>query len=691
MLLKYTRIATISGALLSIGTAFPAAAQTSAGSQITLPIEVFGPKNGMNKVQFIVPPSNDSSPVTSLNMRMHGLEYTGQASVEVNSGPVIPINNNTVTITGPGYSGKFGGIGGPVTLFDLSIPLSAKDAPTTGSNTITFFFNGTNGNNSGYRVLSLNFLRADGTSVLRGSEFREVDPSTWLPPLNDAADIAAGKKLYTSGTIYPALSTTPMLAHCADCHSSDGRDLSYFNYSNNSIINRSEFHGLSQKQGEQIASYIRSLPYASEYGRPWNPPFQPGPGLDARGPSQWSAGAGIDAVLPDDIAMKPYLFPNGMNISVHDRMNVRDIPITYPLLDWNHWLPTTAPQDIWANATSTQLGNMFPNSPLAGTEGAFEQSHIYIAYQLLRKNLEQMSGNQSDLMSFLSSSFRKELNNMMNNDFALPKGSSQQVYTFALWRSVKLWEIQEGFGLDTLAPQVSLMRGGKPGNVQSVEWFGGVPFSNSPFRLHVENKTNTAITGNILGDGYLASAWYNVQLIVNPGDGISPGFNIIDWGYMPGPFMWMGFRGSFPTEMLITEMTMKSMQLHDAPTLYTGVSGQKFNNWHPWWAGGPGTLLYYFPRLVQEPGLSDVVNAVTNAWIAKNAEFTPAEWNEDDISKKGGIEGAVNLIQNNTKEGSGVYVNNFSLQTAADWAQTVWQQIDWQKMAKANATASLSP
>src|SRR5207249_8229093 len=44
---------------------------------------------------------------------------------------------------------------------------------------------------------------------------------------------------------------------------------------------RSMFHGLSEQQGELVASYIRSLPVPNP-GRPWNPPYQPGPGLIRR-------------------------------------------------------------------------------------------------------------------------------------------------------------------------------------------------------------------------------------------------------------------------------------------------------------------------------------------------------------------------------------------------------------------------
>ncbi|CCW36550.1 hypothetical protein CTKA_01327 [Chthonomonas calidirosea] len=292
---------------------------------ITLPIEVFGAVSGGASVRFVPPVSSDNSPITTLVMRVHGLEYPGQASVRVNSGTWIPLDNQHVTILGPGIAGDFGGIGGsPISTFDLSIPLPADDVPKVGAaNLISFRFNMTNGINSGWRVLSFNFRRADGTNVLPASMFTQDDPSTWQPPLNDPADIAAGQALWQSATLkLNSLPNAPTIkAHCGDCHATDGRDLKYFNYSNYSIIVRCMFHGLSYQQGQQVASYIRSLPasYASKYARPWNPPYQPGPGLDSHGPNEWAAGAGIDAVLPNDAAMLPYLFPNGIKPASHLR------------------------------------------------------------------------------------------------------------------------------------------------------------------------------------------------------------------------------------------------------------------------------------------------------------------------------------------------------------------------------------
>ena len=107
--------------------------------------------------------------------------------------------------------------------------------------------------------------------------------------------------------------SSPLIrAHCADCHAHDGRDLKYFNFSNASIIARSRFHGLSELEGQQIASYIRTLPVPSP-GRPWNPPYQPGPGLDAQPVADWAAGAGLGWALDDDSQTLPFVFGAGMD------------------------------------------------------------------------------------------------------------------------------------------------------------------------------------------------------------------------------------------------------------------------------------------------------------------------------------------------------------------------------------------
>ena len=187
----------------------------------------------------------------------------------------------------------YGGIGGAFATLVLTLPLPSGTV-VAGENTVRFRFDRTDGLASGYRVLDWNFLTAEGSEVLSPTCFVEDAPETWTPPRPDAASIHAGQELWhTASLVASSLPNSPRIeAHCSDCHAHDGRDLKYFNFSNGSIVARSRFHGLTTLQGEQIASFIRSLPFPNP-GRPWNPPYQPGPGLDKQPISNWAAGAGL--------------------------------------------------------------------------------------------------------------------------------------------------------------------------------------------------------------------------------------------------------------------------------------------------------------------------------------------------------------------------------------------------------------
>ena len=245
---------------------------------------------------------------------------------------------------------------------------SESQAALEGANTIRFRFNYSNGIVSGFRVLALDLLAGDSTSV-EPDLFIQDDRDTWAPPLRDSGAERAGA-VGERATVTRRLQGLSMIArHCSDCHARDGRDLKYFCFSNASIIVRSRFHGLSDLQGEQIASYIRSLPVPSP-GRPWNPLPQPRSrigcstsrqlgsrsraGLDPRQRQQHPSlplGANVDRATPspqvaigkdlDWTALVPQITrepfrPDG-------NFNVREIPISLQLPDWNHWLPQLHP------------------------------------------------------------------------------------------------------------------------------------------------------------------------------------------------------------------------------------------------------------------------------------------------------------------------------------------------------------
>ena len=336
---------------------------------ILLPIEVLG-NDGTTVSRAVTLQTTSAESVRSLWLQIHGLRYADQGSVQVNNSTWIPLNNNTVSVAEPGKT--FGGIGGGFATLVVTIPLPGGTV-LGGENTIRFRFNRSDGVVSSYRVLAWNFLTAEGKKILPPESFVEDAPESWTPPLPDAASIQTGRELWhTAQLAANNFPNSPRIqARCADCHAQDGRDLKYFNYSNASIVSRARFHGLSELQSEQIASYIRSLPLPNP-GRPWNPPYQPGPGVDAQPVSSWAAGAGLAWVLDHDTDSLPYLAhqnadaanPSVRALNAHElaaeitpaifrpdgNLNARQIPIALQLPDWNQWLPRVHPKDAWGPA-----------------------------------------------------------------------------------------------------------------------------------------------------------------------------------------------------------------------------------------------------------------------------------------------------------------------------------------------------
>ena len=245
-----------------------------------MPLEVMSYASGKIVTATLSVPSGASAKV--LTMKVNNLSYDAKGSVQINNGAWTDLTNASVTVLG--NAKLYGGIGGGYNTISLNVPISGA---VNGSNVINFRFNTTDGVSSGYRVLSFNLQDVSGQNLIASSNFTQDDPTQWTPPLPGASDISAGQALWQSATLIdsPINAGQQLKAHCMDCHTASGSDLFKFNYSNNSIVVRSEYHGLTQNQGVQIASYIRSL--ASRYPtpgvncRPWNPPYQPGPGLDS--------------------------------------------------------------------------------------------------------------------------------------------------------------------------------------------------------------------------------------------------------------------------------------------------------------------------------------------------------------------------------------------------------------------------
>ena len=389
-------------------------------------------------------PSGTSLTGLQLYLQIHGLKYETEASVKVNGGAWLPINTSTVTLQG--YAAGVGGIGGGFATLKLTMNLPAGSI-TTGQNTLTFQFNATDGITSGFRVLNFNIQTTGGTQLLPSTLFAYDNPSNWQIPLNDPADIQAGQTLYTSGSL-TVPGTGAIKATCSMCHTQNGWDLKYFNYSNYSIQQRAIFHGLTAQQGNQIASYIRSLNTpAPANARPWNPPYQPGVGMDSTPVVDWAAGAGIDAVLDNDSDTLQYVMPGGSTASMayNANLNQREIPVAIQLRDWNSWLPSIHPVDAFGSTfTNSALNTMYP----------------VVRAELVPNDPVTYAAHHGDLVGWLSNqtAFFAIVRQPQSSTAWNNATYTRSIYSVAQWMLVKTWEINQEYGLEGM-PQAAFGAG----------------------------------------------------------------------------------------------------------------------------------------------------------------------------------------------------------------------------------------
>ncbi len=509
-------------------------------ASVQVPIEVNATDTGTAIRSATVNLTSGPTP-NRLWLKIHNLTYRTQASVRVNGGTWIDLRNDTPELTLSDKDRNYGGIGGAnfTIRFTVDLPPSGAGAAIAGSaNTIEFRFNGTDGNAMGFRVLDFNFLDASGSMRIEPGQLTEENPANWTLPsgYNSASAISAGKTLWRRRNLIKESPLNPskiLVASCSDCHTHSGYDLKYFNYSNRSIIDRSNFHGLASAEANQIAAYIRSLDVPNP-GRPWNPPFQPGPGLDAKPIEEWAAGAGIDAVLDEDSDAISHM-PDATDGNAWRQGNhikpypIHDIPLHIQLFDWNRWLPKIHPLDM-PNPHNFLTDPLYTTYTTARAKLEADRDG-YITEGNLRGDLGAI-GNQIGSLS--GSPFKLALNPQPND----PDESQEvvdRVYSSAVWSAVKVFELMHEYDLIRIP---RLLWGY---NARDRQWFVNRHiFDVSPHRQRILAGDNIAPA---IGDGngrtmnlYLSMAWYELQRQLNTSarSAVSSGFGTIDWEYVDG-------------------------------------------------------------------------------------------------------------------------------------------------------------
>jgi hypothetical protein len=611
--------------------------------RMLLPIEVLG-ADGTTVSRTVTLEATQGESVRSLWVRVHGVRYPEQASVQVNASPWIPLTNDTVIVAEPGRT--FGGIGGGFVTLVVSLPLPSGTV-VAGDNTVSFRFNRTDGLASGYRVLAWNFLTAGGRKVIPPASFVEDVPETWTPPRPDAASIHAGQELWhTASLVANSLPNSPRIqARCSDCHAHDGRDLKYFNFSNASIVARSRFHGLTTLQGEQIASFIRSLRFPHP-GRPWNPPYQPGPGLDKQPISNWAAGAGLSWVLDQDAnGLKYLLVPPGTHVDeatfytpedtpdLHQlaaeitpnvfrpdsNLNVREIPIALQLPDWSQWLPRIHPKDAW--------GEDFGHSNFATTyDGGANSDKSRLNHKTsLRTLLTAAQTSDSDLRSVVpafvrwSRARRAFLGRFVKRKMVWSTELTNKVYSTQLWQLMKTWEMTQEFGLEGKGHDFF----GEAAEPRT--WCNTVPADTAPAAAHIPDGP-TGVGGSALANEYLTAGWYELQIVLNTGNHQHHGRSPIDWVYLIGQFhnLYLLSHNPEPVRLLVAvTKALQSTDVHLGPDNYS-------EGWRPEQNIDPRIIISPYWAPFFKPFPFEIRRAIAEsmlaAWMEKTLSYRIADY-----------------------------------------------------------------
>jgi hypothetical protein len=462
--------------------------------------------------------------------------------------------------------------------------------------------------------------------------------------LPDAASISAGRELWRTGSlIASSLPDAPRIqAHCSDCHAQDGRDLKYFNFSNNSIVTRSRFHGLSTLQGEQIASYIRGLPVPNP-GRPWNPPYQPGPGIDEQPVSHWAAGVGLAWVLDHDAEALPYLLnqngasrsanPPGSTRDLHElvgqitpdifrpdgNLNPRQIPIALQLPDWSQWLPRVHPKDAWGPAfTKSDFAALYDgekpgNKNKIGTKPSLRtlltsaQTLDYSSVPVVATFAQWSQARRTFLRRFVKAGtiWSPELTN--------------KVYSTQLWQLVKTWEMMQEFGLEGRGRDFFGL------NADSRTWCNTVPAETGPSAAQIPDGL-AGVGGSALTNEYATASWYELQIILNSGNHQHRDRSPVDWIYVTRRFLDLYAETHQPEPLRLVVTVIKALQSTDP---HLGPDDFK-QGWRPDQNIDPRIMISPTWSPVFKSLPIEVHRALTTsmlaAWMDKNLKYSVAKY-----------------------------------------------------------------
>jgi hypothetical protein len=184
---------------------------------------------------------------------------------------------------------------------------------------------------------------------------------------------------------------------------------------------------------------------------------------------------------------------------------------------------------------------------------------------------------------------------------------------------VKQWELNQEFGLEGM-PQVAF---GAKANPRA--WIGDAPFYTAPNMLHIPAGTGIG-NGSVGTLNYLSLAWYQMQLLLNDGQGTQTDHTPIDFGYVNGMVENVYVDDAvLPGSMLQLEWSVKALQEY---TL-SGNGPQTELGWSPTQTSPTNFVLSGWLPLWSATSPAEeatLMQAYTQAWFNQASQYTPQQY-----------------------------------------------------------------
>lgn len=724
---------------------------TSWAQTILLPVEVLG-EQGKVVTRSVDLTQEQASVAAKIWMQVNNLSYENKASIKVNNGAWLDLNHETVDMQ---YQEKARGgmTHGGFSTVRFKLPASGF---VDGTNTISFRFNRSDGISIGYRVVKFNILDAVDGHLLDESIFEEEDPMDWTAPegYDTPEAIAAGKDLWDNADLwsnylesdtlgtwygYDLQPATPINAKCSDCHITNGFDLEYFSYSNESIIERSVFHELTEDEGKKIAAYIRSLSSESDgpqrHGRPWNPPYQPGPSLEGKPLEMWAAGAGLDAILDDDADMLDYMFPSGVDsLSVaeyfdNDKVEDRTLtPLAVHLPDWKHWLPLVHPKDAYSvnnfyeNPTVDihpkigwdRMSKYLSEMPIMERDPEDFKNELHIMHRHFRHFWDQASGEVRHWRTAGDAIARGNTNHVTDH---VPEGIPIEMTVTSVARllAVKNFEIMNLYDLQDKNEWFVIPEDYKELPERRWQWLGSDYniFEVPPhFTACAINSNCDNFVGQLKATGnYESTAWYQLQLVLNGGNGNVGGNDPMDWQYQLSFIMRASSSsGIFEPVRLFHSINamyqLRSYEKHKTPNRNGFRARQQLPHWmyglgdnNSFYGFAPGEFTGLLDKI--QPGMTKLfTDAVLRQFLAEvnrpgmdldgwdrkapnggSYELEPENHTEQlvDVESETGLYFYVDKMYYLIPKFAAMGVDCEIINGLVDWSSEAWPHYDWEQ------------